>query len=165
MDHSMRVEQTLLKLLQYTALNEDTSYITTEQLQEFLVHEFIPLIDPFNEMDESFYDFYCCQVIQKFSYYLDLQNNNRINIRKLIHSSIMEEMFQLVRLQKLLQEKQQSEDDDEHDHNQDSHSTPRNNRSNSSSSGHHHRNLQKEQEINELIDKVCHIADISFFLF
>jgi hypothetical protein len=147
----MKVEQTLLKLLQYTALNEDTSYITTEQLQEFLVHEFIPLIDPFNEMDESFYDFYCCQVIQKFSYYLDLQNNNRINIRKLIHSSIMEEMFQLVRLQKLLQEKQQSEDDD--DHNQDAPITPRNR---SSGSGHHHHrhNLLKEQEINELIDKV-----------
>jgi hypothetical protein len=151
MDHSMKVEQTLLKLLQYTALNEDTSYITTEQLQEFLVHEFIPLIDPFNEMDESFYDFYCCQVIQKFSYYLDLQNNNRINIRKLIHSSIMEEMFQLVRLQKLLQEKQQSEDDE--DHNQDAPITPRNR---SSGSGHHHHrhNLLKEQEINELIDKV-----------
>jgi hypothetical protein len=106
MDQSMKIEQFLLKLLQYSSLNEDIEFVTTEQLQEFLIHECIPFIDPMNEMDEDFYEFYCCQIIQKFSYFLDLQSLNRMNVRKLVHSSIMSEMLSLIRLQQFLQEKE-----------------------------------------------------------
>lgn len=107
MDQSMKIEQQMLKLLHYSMMNEDILMITTEQLQEYFIVDFIPLIDAAHEMDESFYEFYCCQVIQKFSYYLDLQQTNRISVRKIVHSSIMKEMMQLVRLQQLLQDRLQ----------------------------------------------------------
>ena len=105
MDKSIRVEEHLVKLLQYSYINENILYISGEQLQEYFIKEVIPLIDPLNEMDESFYEFYCCQTIQKLSYYLDNKNANRIPIRKLIHSQAMAELFSLIRLQVLLQEK------------------------------------------------------------
>lgn len=144
MDHSMKLEQQTLKLLPYSMLNEDILTITTEQLQEYFILEFIPMMDVAHEMDESFYEFYCCQVIQKFSYYLDATQSNRISIRKIVHSSIMKEMMQLLRLQHLLSDKLQAQQEKVTSSNTIPHGN--NDYTNPSNSD--------DPEINQLIDKV-----------
>lgn len=96
---SMGIENLIFKLLAYSARNDDIGWITSDQLQLFVQKEFIHIIDPRNNMDVSFYEFYTCTAVAKFLFYLDQRNINKIPIRTLVHSDVMDELQTLAQLQ------------------------------------------------------------------
>lgn len=96
---SMGLENLIFKLLSFSAHNDDMGWITSDQLQMFILKEFIHLIDPRNSMDESFYEFYACTAVAKFLFYLDQRRTNKLSIRLLVHSVVMDELQNLAQLQ------------------------------------------------------------------
>ncbi len=95
----MGLENLIFKLLPFSAHNDDMGWITSDQLQLFIQKEFIDLIDPRHNMDESFYEFYTCTAVAKFLFYLDNRNVNKLSVRMIVHSSVMDELQNLAQLQ------------------------------------------------------------------
>jgi hypothetical protein len=72
--------------------------ISEQQLNSFLFR-LIPEIDiGNNKMHESFREFYVYTASQKFMFFLDSRKCNVVSIKKLAHSSVMEELLFLRRL-------------------------------------------------------------------
>lgn len=95
----MDVENTLLNLMDVIPPGSDPllTYVTEQQLESFIL-QMIPEIDVYQRMHESFYEYYACTSSQRFLFYLDTRKTNMISIKKLAHSTVMDELLSLRRL-------------------------------------------------------------------
>lgn len=119
----MHIERTILTLLRYSTscgsstdssmIINDPSYIAYEQFLAFLLHEYIPKVDPRWQVDTSFHEFYICTAAMKFFYYLDPHGSNQISIRKLAHSTVFQELTSLVQILAVMKKGGDYEPEDE----------------------------------------------------
>ncbi len=105
----MEIEQTILSLMEFTAIGDIfCTEITEQQLNSYLTR-LTPEINIGNKMHESFLEFYVCTATQKFMFFLDSRRSSGISIKKLAHSSVMEELLFLRRLSNNYHSQLQSE--------------------------------------------------------
>ena len=72
-------------------------FITEQELERF-IFELIPSIPGCRELDIRFYPFYVYTASRYFLFYLDPRRTKRINIRRLSHSYVMEELLYFKRI-------------------------------------------------------------------
>ena len=72
-------------------------FITEQELERF-VFELIPSIPGCKELDIRFYPFYVYTASRYFLFYLDPRHTKRVNIRRLSHSYVMEELLYFKRI-------------------------------------------------------------------
>lgn len=95
----MKTERAILNIMPYLTQNDNFTFISIEQWQSILRDQYLPYLDPTNQIDPSFYDFYLCTILQKYSFYLDPNNRNAFPIRTLLHSDVFKEMQELIEFQ------------------------------------------------------------------
>ena len=95
----MDVERTILTLMEIIPPGADPllTYVTEQQLESYLLR-MIPELDVFQDMHESFYEYYVYTCSQKFLFFLDPRKTNMIGIKRLAHSAVMAELLALRRL-------------------------------------------------------------------
>ncbi len=94
----MEIENTMLALMEFIPLGDPyCTTISEPQLNSFLFR-LIPEIDVGSKMHKSFFEFYVYTASQKFLFFLDSRRTNVLSIKKLAHSSVMEELLFLRRL-------------------------------------------------------------------
>jgi len=95
---SMDVEATLLQLMQCASKGlAGGGYITEKELERYLF-KLIPELSGHEAISRAFYPYYVFTAARRFFFFLDPKRTQRINIKKLGHSTIMEELLYLKRL-------------------------------------------------------------------
>lgn len=103
LERFQEVELIMLHLMEFQSPGGDpySTTITVSELETFILR-LVPEIDMARKMHESFYEFYVYTAVQKFLFFLDPRKTNTISIKKLAHSTVMEELLHLRRLSKEL---------------------------------------------------------------
>jgi len=95
---ALDVESTLLQLLRFSSDGlSPGGFITEKELERYLFR-LIPEISGHDKMTPSFYPYYVFTAARRFFFFLDTRRTQRINIKKLGHSSVMEELLYMKRL-------------------------------------------------------------------
>lgn len=95
---SMDVDSTLLHLLRYAKNGLlPGGYIVEQELERYLFNS-IPEISGYEKMPSSFHPYYVFTSVRRFFFFLDSKRAHRINIKKLGHSTVMEELLYMKRL-------------------------------------------------------------------
>lgn len=97
-DQELESKKFLIDMLEFSLMNPNTDYITSDQLQSYLFRR-IPDIDPERKMVESFYEFYTCTAVQRFLFQLDNRNSNQISIKQLVKSDVLQEFLDIIQHQ------------------------------------------------------------------
>ena len=95
---SMDVESTLLHLLRFASNGLSAGCFITEQELERYLFKLIPEISGHESISRAFYPYYVFTAARRFFFFLDPKRTRRINIKKLGHSTVMEELLYLKRL-------------------------------------------------------------------
>lgn len=95
---SMDVESTLLQLLRFAKDGLMPGGFITEQELERYLFQSIPEISGFERMPSSFHPYYVFTSGRRFFFFLDPKRTHRLNIKKLGHSTVMEELLYMKRL-------------------------------------------------------------------
>lgn len=97
-ERSIEIEQTILSLMEFVPMGEPyCTDISQQELDKYILR-LVPEIDVGHRLHESFLEFYVYTACQKFMFFLDPRKTNTISIKKLAHSSVMEELLFLRRL-------------------------------------------------------------------
>ncbi|RYH14333.1 hypothetical protein EON65_33800 [archaeon] len=100
-DYDIELKRVLYDLLTLSLFNPDPHYLTPDQLQSY-IHTRIPDLDPHHQMVPSFHEFYACTMVQRFFFYIDTRNRNKISIQELIRSSVLKDFLEFLHLQQEL---------------------------------------------------------------
>ena len=73
------------------------SYMTEDELERYIFN-LIPQLNSCRKLHEQFYPYYTFTAARRFLFFLDSRKTKRLNIKKLAHSSIMEEFLFLERI-------------------------------------------------------------------
>ena len=95
---ALDVESTLLQLLRFSSGGLSAGGFITEKELERYLFRLIPEISGHDKMPPSFYPYYVFTAARRFFFFLDTRRTQRINIKKLGHSSVMEELLYMKRL-------------------------------------------------------------------
>lgn len=88
----VNLKQTRVQLSYYDALGR--GYLREKDMENF-IFELIPTLPQLNTLQEEFYPFYVFTAVRKFFFFLDPKRTGRINIRDLLSSQILPELFEL----------------------------------------------------------------------
>mmetsp|Transcript_106224 Transcript_106224/g.194994 ORF Transcript_106224/g.194994 Transcript_106224/m.194994 type:complete len:475 (-) Transcript_106224:203-1627(-) len=88
----VNIKQTRVQLSYYDALGR--GYLREKDMENF-IFELIPTLPQLNSLQEEFYPFYVFTAVRKFFFFLDPKRTGRINIRDLLSSTILFELYEL----------------------------------------------------------------------
>jgi len=88
----VNIKQTRVHLSYYDALGR--GYLKEKDMENF-IFELIPTLPQLNSLQEEFYPFYVFTAVRKFFFFLDPKRTGRINIRDLLSSQILPELYEL----------------------------------------------------------------------
>ena len=91
------VETVSLQLVAHAAENSAQGFLNERELERFILDR-IPEIGACVELPESFFPYYVFTASRRFLFFLDSRRTRRINIKKLAHSAVMEELLFLQRI-------------------------------------------------------------------
>jgi hypothetical protein len=94
---SIDVENVSLQLIAHAAENSAQGFLNERELERFILDR-IPEIGACAELPESFFPYYVFTASRRFLFFLDSRRTRRINIKKLAHSAVMEELLFLQRI-------------------------------------------------------------------
>lgn len=92
---SIDVETVTLNLIRYA--KEQRGYLTEKELERY-IFDLIPTLGGCSQLTPSFYPYYVFTSSRRFCFFLDHRHTKRIPIKKLAHSTIMEELLFLNRI-------------------------------------------------------------------
>eukprot|EP01031_Cornospumella_fuschlensis_P027151 gene27151-32797_t len=100
-DYDIEMKRVLYDLLTLSLNNPDPHYLTPDQLQSYILNR-IPDLDPHRQMVPSFHEFYACTMVQRFLFYIDTRNRNKISIQELMRSSVLKDLLDFLHMQQEL---------------------------------------------------------------
>lgn len=98
---SIDVERTYLHLLRFCQFHggfRNDNYVITEREFERYLFSLIPEMSCCKGLDVWFYPYYVFAASRRFLFFLDQRHTKTVNIKKLAHSTVMEELLFLKRL-------------------------------------------------------------------
>eukprot|EP01036_Dinobryon_divergens_P031956 gene31956-41453_t len=97
LERSVEIERCIVDLMEYVDGDSVVTAAITEQQLEAYLFILIPQIDIMHRMHNSFHEFYMYTASQKFFFFCDPHRHNSISLKKLAHSTVMQELQHLLR--------------------------------------------------------------------
>ena len=91
------MENITLELLYHVKDNSSSRFIVESELERFILAK-IPDMSACREVPESFFPYYVFTAARRFLFFLDIHRTRRLNIKRLAHSAVMEELLFLQRI-------------------------------------------------------------------
>jgi len=95
---SMDVESSMLALMQHATSDFSSLGFLSEQELERYLFDLIPDMPSCSSLHPSFYPYFVFTCCRRFFFFLDSRRTRRISIKKLAHSTVMEELLFLRRI-------------------------------------------------------------------
>mmetsp|Transcript_1279 Transcript_1279/g.3115 ORF Transcript_1279/g.3115 Transcript_1279/m.3115 type:complete len:468 (+) Transcript_1279:163-1566(+) len=90
----VNIKQTRVELSYYD--EKRRGYLREKDMENF-IFELIPRLPQLNSLQEEFYPFYVFTAVRKFFFFLDPKKTGKIHIRDLLNSSILLDLYELLR--------------------------------------------------------------------